>query len=76
MNNQFRNELLVLLDNKYDEITYDIDGNFLEVTVDKKLCFKDLSDLIKDLCEEILYPLSSFHSDYDRYIFTYKLMDK
>ena len=71
----FRYELLKSLDEKYDEIHYNIQDNILEITINKKPFHRELHDIMKDLCKEIHYPLRSFHSDNDKYTFTYQLME-
>ena len=74
MRNNFVKDLLLLLDMKYDGVVYDNNLHILTVTVNKKLCFKDLDDLMNDLSKEIIYPLLMFRSDNDTYTFTYDLM--
>ncbi len=73
MNNPFIDELLIKLDMKYDCITYDLGCNFLEIVIDKKLCFKGLNEIMEDLSVEIPYMLQKFKSDTESYTFTYQL---
>ena len=70
MRNNFVKDLLLLLDMKYDGVVYDKNLHILTVTVNKKLCFKDLNELMNDLSKEIIYPLLMFRSDNDTYTFT------
>lgn len=73
MNNPFVDELLIKLDMKYDNINYDLGNNFLEIVVDKTICFKDLGEIMGDLSVEIPYQLIGFKSDGTSYVFTYQL---
>ena len=73
MNNQFRNELLIMLDNKYDGVDYNLNDNILKITINKMEYGKDLDEIIKDLSKEIMYPFLNFHSGTYTYTFTYKL---
>ena len=76
MVNQFIIDIIEKLDTKYDEITYDELMNMLKVTVNKNTMLGDLSDLIRELDKEIMYPMKRFHSDNNTYTFTYQLREE
>lgn len=73
MKNKFVEDLILKLDTKYDAVIYDETCNTLKVMVYKTTNYKDLMQIMKDLDEEVPYHNTGFHSNPERYVFTYQI---